>query len=291
MKADAIIAATDGSEQSLRAVEWAACEAATRGAPLHIVAVPVLPRRMAWERGSDGAPQNVADAIIRSYDRALAQAAGRAAEIEPGLEIRTALRSGPPAQALCEAGSQASMLVVGSRGSGGLAAMVLGSVSRHVATHADCPVVVAREETMAVHQEIVVGVRDLDQPAAIGFAFEEAALRKARLRVVHAWHWFLPEMRLADTERPGADAGDITAESTKWLAGLVSFWREKYPEVDVVEDVLHARPARILTGCSARADLIVLGRNRTGGSCHPGAEAVIHAVLGHAHGPVAIIPE
>lgn len=232
-----------------------------------------------------------ADAIVRSYDRALAHAAGRAAEIEPGLEIHTALRSGPPAQALCEAASQACMLVVGSRGSGGLAAMVLGSVSRYVATHADCPVVVAREETRAVHREIVVGVRDLDQAAAIGFAFGEAALRKARLRAVHAWHWFLPEMRLTNSERPDADADAITAEATEWLAGLVSFWREKYPEVDVVEDMVHARPARILADCSARADLIVLGRNRIGGSCHPGAEAVVHAVLGHAHGPVAIIPE
>lgn len=109
MKADAIIAATDGSEQSLRAVEWAAGEAATRAAALHIVAVPVLPRRMAWERALEGAPENVADAIVRSFDHALAQAAGRAAAIEPGLEIHTALRSGPPAQALCEAASQASM--------------------------------------------------------------------------------------------------------------------------------------------------------------------------------------
>jgi nucleotide-binding universal stress UspA family protein len=288
---DAIVAAADGSEQSLRAVEWAACEAAMRGAALQIVTVPVLRRRMAWESGPEGAPQAVADAIVRSCDRVLARAAGRAAEVEPGLDVRTALWSGPPARALCEAASHASMLVAGSRGSGRLAAMVLGSVSRHVATHADCPVVVAREETAAAHREIVVGVRDLDQPAAIGFAFEEAALRKARLRIVHAWHWFLPEMRLTDTGRADADTDDITAEATQWLAGLVSFWREKYPEVDVAENVAHGRPARILAGCPARADLTVLGRNRTGGSCHAGAEAVLHAVLSHAHGPVAIIPE
>jgi nucleotide-binding universal stress UspA family protein len=99
MNADVIIAATDGSEQSLRAVEWAACEAATRGAALHIVAVPALPRRMAWERDSEGAPETVADAIVRSYDRALAQAAGRAAEIEPGLEIHTARSRSFPSEA------------------------------------------------------------------------------------------------------------------------------------------------------------------------------------------------
>jgi hypothetical protein len=101
--------------------------------------------------------------------------------------VETALLPGSPASALTEAADDASMLVVGSRGGGGFAALLLGSVSRYVATRAESPVVVVREETMAVHHEVVVGVRDLDQPAAIGFVFQEAALRKARLRAVHAW--------------------------------------------------------------------------------------------------------
>jgi nucleotide-binding universal stress UspA family protein len=288
MERDVIVAGTDRSEQSLCAVEWAARQAMTRGAALLIVAVPSLPPRMAWQRAPGRTPEIVAEAVTRSYERALVSAAGRAAEIEPGLQIRTALRSGPPALSLCEAGDQASMLVVGSRGGGGFVALVLGSVSRYVSTHADCPVVVVREETMAVHREVVVGVRDLDQPAAIGFAFEEAALRKARLRAVHAWEWFLPEMRLTGTERPGASAEEVTSEGAQWLSDLLSFWREKYPEVDVIEDVVHAHPARILAGYSARADLIVLGRNT---SDHPGTNAVIHAVANHAHGPVAVIAE
>jgi nucleotide-binding universal stress UspA family protein len=291
MEQDVIVAGTDGSEQSLCAVEWAAREAITRGSALQIISVPALPPRMAWQRTLTGTPDTVADMIVRSYQRALITAAGRAAEIEPGLAIRTALGSGTPAQALCEAGGRASMLVVGSRGGSGFAALVLGSVSRYASTHADCPVVVVREENMAVHREVVVGVRDLDQPAAIGFAFQEAALRKARLRAVHAWQWFLPEMRLTGTERPGATAKDVTAEAAQWLADLLSFWREKYPEVDVIEDVVHAHPARILAGFSARADLIVLGRNTPDDSPHPGTNAVTHAVLNHAHGPVAIIAE
>jgi len=290
MEPDVIVAGTDGSEKSLCAVEWAAREAVARGAALSIVAVPALPPRMAWQRTPAGTPDTVARTMVRSYERALTTAAGRAAEIEPGLAIRTALLPGPPAHALCEAGERASMLVVGSRGGGGFAALVLGSVSRYVATHADCPVVVVRENT-AEHGEVVVGVRDLDQPAAIGFAFEEAALRKARLRAVHAWEWFLPEMRLTGTERPGAAARDVTAEAGQWLAGLLSFWREKYPEVDVIEDVAHAHPARILAGFSARADLVVLGRNTADDSHRPGTNAVTHAVLNHANGPVAIIGE
>jgi hypothetical protein len=63
-------------------------------------------------------------------------------------------------------------------------------------------------------------VRDLDQPAAIGFAFAEASLRKARVRAVHAWQLFLPEMRLTGTERPGAAAEEVTAGLAEWLTGL-----------------------------------------------------------------------
>ncbi len=247
MAAKVFVAGTDGSEQSLRAVEWAAREAALRSGALRVVSVPALPPLMAWQRAPEGNPDTVADTI--------------AAEAEPGLAVDTALLHGPPGEALIKAAADASMLVVGSRGSGRFAALVLGSVSRYVATRAQCPVVVAREETMAVHREIVVGIRDLDQPTAIGFAFEEAMLRQARLRAVHAWPWFLPEMRLTGSERPGADARDVTSEAAVWLADLLTFWRQKYP------------------------------RNADGDSAHLGTDVVTHAVLHHAHGPVAIVPE
>jgi nucleotide-binding universal stress UspA family protein len=291
MKPDVVVVGTDGSGQSLQAVEWAAREAVMRDAALRIVSVPVLPRAMSWRRAPEGTPETVAGLIVRSAGDALALAAERAAEVEPGLAVETALKPGPPASGLIHASAGASMLVVGSRGGGGFAALLLGSVSRHVATLADCPVVVVREETMAVHREVVVGVRDLDQPSAIGYAFAEAALRKARLRAVHAWQWFLPEMRLTGTERPGAAVEEVTAEGAEWLTGVMSFWREKYPEVDVIEDVVHASPGRVLAANSAHADLIVLGRNSGDESKHPGADPVIHAVLNHAHGPVVIVPE
>jgi nucleotide-binding universal stress UspA family protein len=291
MAGNVFLAGTDGSELSLRAVEWAAREAALRGGSLHVVCVPMLPRPTVWGRSPPGQPDVVADAICASCEQALAIAAERAAEIEPGLAVDTALLPGPSAQALVEVAAGAAMLVVGSRGAGGFAALALGSVSRYVATRAQCPVVVVREEKMAVHREVVVGVRDLDQPTALGFAFEEAMLRKARLRAVHAWPLFLPEMRLTATERPGAEAREVTSEAAGWLADLLTFWRQKYPEVEVAEDVLHAHPGRVLAGASARADLVVLGRNTAEDSPHPGTGAVTHAVLNHSHGPVAVVPE
>lgn len=289
MKDSPVIVGTDGSETALRAVEWAAREAVLRDWPLRIIAVPPLPPLMSWYQ-HDG-PPTVTDIIHERTEQALMAAAARATEIEPGLQVSTALRPGPPARALARASEGASMLVVGSRGSGGLAALLLGSVSRDVAFAAECPVVVVHEETMAAHRQIVVGVRDLDQPNALSFAFEEARLRRARLHVVYAWQLFLPTMRLTETERPGADAEWVTAEAARWLAGLIGVWREKYPEVEVAEDAVHAAPSRIMIAASARADLLVLGRNSPPDQSSHDSAAVAHAVLNHAHCPVALIPE
>ena len=268
-----IIVGTDGSQESLRAAEWAAREAALRGAPLRIVAIPVLPPRMT---PNPATPDTVAGLIEHSTSRALAAAAQQAAALEPDLAIETQLLEGAPADVLVAAGQDASMLVLGSRGAGGFSALILGSVSRYVATHAPVPVVVAREEITAEHREIVVGVRDpAHAAAALGFAFEEAALRKARLLAVHAWSWSVP----GHTE--------VAAEENTRLESAMNAWREKFPDVEARWEVMHAHPGRVLAGSSARADLVVLGRHAPGDSHVRG---VTHAVLSHAHGPVVSVP-
>jgi nucleotide-binding universal stress UspA family protein len=282
---------TDGSHASLQAVEWAAIEAAARGWQLRIACAPELLPRMAGHRHPRTALPAVADHIVAAAEQALAMAAKRAAEVEPGVRVTTELLSGAPAPALCEAAGGAAMLIVGSRGGGGVAALVLGSVSRYAAFAAQCPVVVARQETMAVHRQVVVGVRDLDQPATLEFAIEEARLRGARLHVVHAWPLFLSALRLTGTERPDADAREVTAETAAWLAELMMPWRAVHPDLEIIEDAAHGGPSRLLTGASARADLLVLGRNRDAGASVPPAGTVTHAVLAHAHCPVAVVPE
>ena len=179
------------------------------------------------------------------------------------------------------------MLVVGARGAGGFAAMVLGSVSRYVASRAPSPVIVVREENMAVHREIAVGVRDTqDTGAALAFAFEEAALRHADLVAVHTWYRFP-----SAPDRPaGEDLDRIPAEAASSLAAALQGWSEKYPSVRVRQDVIHGHPARMLASYSARTDLVVVGRHGHPGGEGPGIGSIQHAVLDHAHGPVAIIP-
>ena len=271
-----VIVGADGSRESLRAVEWAAREAALRGTSLRIVAVPPLPRRMTV---TPATPGTVADVVEQSMSEALAAAAQQAAAQQPSLTIETHLVAGAPAEVLTDAAEDAALLVLGSRGAGGFSALILGSVTRYVATHASAPVVVAREEATSAQREIVVGVRDPAQSeAALGFGFEEAALRHARLLAVHAWSSPVP----GHTEAP--------AEETSRLESAVAAWREKFPEVETRWEMVHAHPGRVLAGSSASADLVVLGRHATGGSLSRGVRSVTHAVLGHAHGPVASVP-
>lgn len=285
-----VIVGVDGSEQSLLAVEWAALEARRHSLPLRIVSAPAtLPRIHASHVSS----AEVASALRGISAEALAAAVIRSGEVAPGLPVDTGLLTGPAAVAVADCGADASMLVVGARGAGGFAAMMLGSVSRYVATWAPCPVVVVREENTAVHREVAVGIRDPeDVTGTLAFAFEEAARRGADLVAVHAWYW-LPAAPhasgLAGTLRP-PDPAQISAEADRHLAAALEQWHGKYPEVRVRQDVIRGHPARVLASYSARADLVVVGRHGHPAGPGPGIGSIQHAVLNHAHGAVAVVP-
>ena len=280
-----VIVGVDGSEESLLAVEWAALEARRHSSPLRIVSAPdVVPRMHAYH----ASPGEIAAALRGISARALDAAITRSEEVAPGLAVDTGLLTGPPAVAVAESGSGASMLVVGARGAGGFAAMMLGSVSRYVAAWAPCPVAVVREETTAVHREIAVGVRDpQDVTGTLAFAFEEAALRGADLVAVHTWYW-LPSGQ-AGALRP-ADPERFAAEAARHLTAELEGWHDKYPDVRVRQDIIRGHPGRVLASYSARTDLVVLGRHGHPAAPGPGIGSVQHAVLDHAHGPVTVVP-
>jgi nucleotide-binding universal stress UspA family protein len=229
MATKAVTVGVDGSEESLRAVEWAALEARRHAWPLRIVSAPaVMPRMHAYH----ASPAEIATALRGISARALDAAIIRSEEVATGLCIETGLLSGPSAVAVADSGADASMLVVGARGAGGFAAMMLGSVSRYVAAWAPCPVVVVREETTALHREIAVGIRDPeDVTGTLAFAFEEAALRGADLVAVHTWYWLPAAPHVsgpAGALRP-PDPAQIAAEEGRHLAAALDEWHGKYP--------------------------------------------------------------
>ncbi len=304
MASTPIVVGVDGSEQALSAVEWAAREAVRRKVPLRIVSVSAMPPRM---RPYNAAPATVADTLHKISAQVLAAAVTFVSEMAPGLPVDTELVAGAPAQALTSCGAAASMLVVGARGADGFRAMVLGSVSRYVAMHAPCPVVVAHEDDMAVLREIVVGVGDPAEAAdSLGFAFEEASMRGARLTAVHALErpaWAAPRDRedaslteavVMATEGadaasdPGIFAAADEAAAKVELAEVIDRWRDKYPEVPVTQAIVRGHPGRVLAGYTARADLLVIGRHGDPHRARLGS--IQHPLLSHAHGPIAIVP-
>ena len=102
MSAKPIVAATDGSEESLRAVDWAAREAVLRGAPLRIVSAAALLPRMVSSQGHSEY-QTVSDVIRSDSDVALSTAAARAAQVTPYLLIDADHVDGAPDEAVTAA--------------------------------------------------------------------------------------------------------------------------------------------------------------------------------------------
>jgi nucleotide-binding universal stress UspA family protein len=280
---DPIVVGTDGSAGADRAVAWAADEAALRGRPLRIVhsvdkglyELPLF------------APGQLAQQVTDAGEEILAAAERQARERQAGIEVGTTLVVQSTPQALQDESRQAFELVVGHRGLGGFASMLLGSTGLRMAAHADSPVVIVRgEDEPRRDGEIVVGL-DLraDAAAALAYAFDAASVRGARVRVVHAWE---PAAVLAD---PGIEVAvkDVT-EKLRWqLIEAHAPWRKTYPGVEVVEDVVPDHPVTALTDASRNAALVVVGEHDHSRFHIPRLGAISHGVIHHAHSPVAVV--
>lgn len=144
-----IVVGVDGSETSQAALRWAAEEARLRVAPLVAVhAWSFIPPQPIGDPGMLAVPAgDLAGQLGAESEIArdvLAEAIADALTAEPGVEVEQRLAEGDPGDALVAASEGAELVVVGSHGRTGLKAALLGSVSRHVVSHAACPVVVVK---------------------------------------------------------------------------------------------------------------------------------------------------
>jgi nucleotide-binding universal stress UspA family protein len=139
-----IVVGVDGSPSSERALRWAVDHARETGETVHAVT--------AWDYPvSAGIPVNYGAAQMSAADWegnsrvVLDEALKNALTDDEIAQVRTHVVQGHPARVLLQAAADADQLVVGSRGHGGFAGMLLGSVSQHLIAHAPCPVTVIRE--------------------------------------------------------------------------------------------------------------------------------------------------
>lgn len=144
-----IVVGVDGSEPSHEALRWAADEARLRDAQLVAVHVwTFVPPTPIGEPGMIPMPAgDYAGQLEAERDAAQAELESAIADVFPSdapVEIESKLAEGDAGETLVEEARDAELLVMGSRGRSGIASVLLGSVSRHVVSHAPCPVVVVK---------------------------------------------------------------------------------------------------------------------------------------------------
>ncbi|MFD8074295.1 universal stress protein [Streptomyces sp. NPDC059718] len=275
-----VVVGTDGSPRATAAVMWAAGEAVLRDRPLHILHAAGIATRSGRNLSPETA-QLVLDGGRALLDEAAASATGR----YPDLAVSTSLGKGKPADSLLAQSLAEGLTVVGCRGRGGFHALLLGSVGLRVATQARGPVVVVRGTEQPSTGVVLVGIRDDTDLATVRFAADEARLRKATLRLLTAWSLLGAVGEMVPGLDDATSVGDREAAAEQHVADTI---REEYPDLTVTVDLVKASSASgALVDASAHADLLVAGARRHQRSSGRLAH-VTHAVLHHAHCPVAV---
>jgi nucleotide-binding universal stress UspA family protein len=136
-----IVVGVDGSEHSQQVLEWAMKEAELKKAPLTVLAVHQVAGSY-WTRSPIIFPADLPDQekARQAAEEAVSQAARRLGTVSASVTVQAV--SGLPAQLLIDASKDADLVVIGRRGGGGFAGLMMGSVSSQVSHHAACPVVV-----------------------------------------------------------------------------------------------------------------------------------------------------
>ncbi|MCR3723974.1 nucleotide-binding universal stress UspA family protein [Streptomyces umbrinus] len=285
-----LVVGVDGSESSLRAMDWAVDEAALHGLPLRLVHAFLWERYEDIDLGSDlGRPSGrvLAENIVGS-------AVERAWRRNPAVRVSTELVPEEAVSALLLEGRNAAALVTGSRGRGELTGLLLGSVGLGVAARAHCPVIVVRGDKVALegtHERILLGA---GEPAvsgeAVRFAFREAAARASTLDVVRAWR--CPAHETADHPASANEPARYHEErASALLDAVVHDAVADHPDVRIRRTTVEGPARKVLLHRSAAADLVVVGARRRHGNFGLQLGRVGHTLLHHAGCPVAIVPQ
>lgn len=283
-----IVVGVDGSEPSMRAVDWAVDEAVLRGVSLRLVYASL------WERYEG---TSLAQDLGKPEEQVTAQdivetAARRAHSRRPDVKVTTDVLPEEPEYALVRESRTASVMVLGSRGRSSLAEALLGSVSVTVAGHAHCPVIVLRgshdNRVRTGARRIVLGVGEKPaDAAAVRFAVEEAQRRGVPLEAVRAWRCPAHET----TDHPLMTGEPARLHEERAVEELEAALQDVPADADVRRRTVEGHARRVLLDASADADLLVVGARRREGHYGLQLGRVAHAVLHHSACPVAVVPQ
>jgi nucleotide-binding universal stress UspA family protein len=289
-----VVVGYDRSPPSEQALTQAAREAERRAAELVVF--------HGYHFGRPASPMFLpSPALQRMYqDRALGvseEGVRHVREKFPRLAVRDGAEAGFTARTLADAAAGVDLVVVGSRGRGGFAGQLLGSVSLRTLSDARCPVMVVRGEGNRHHGRVLAGI-DLDDEGCGGvldFAFGEARLRDVPLTVVHVWSqeqkpWLL-NVALDGSVLSDARFREAFSGYDARMKALMRSAGERHRGVSASWRIAAGSPAGILVDESGHADLVVVGAHWRDDE-HRGARIgpVAGALARHAHCPVVVVP-
>lgn len=280
-----IVVGIDGSEASSDALRYAHGEAVSSGAELVAVTVwevPVMAAAYITTEEVDGAMDPWMEGFI-------AEVLG-----EDGSAVKRAPASGSAAAALLEEAEDADTLIVGTRGHGGLAGVIMGSVSHQLANHTPCPLTVVPANNGAAGAAdgpIVVGVDgSSNAQTALRWAAERAARTGLGLRVVMAWRGEAAGW-LAGTEVQTSwpSFEDLEQQAREMLGEVID--EAGLPEGLEPQLVLgEGAPASVLREAADGASMLVLGSRGRGGFMGLLLGSVTSHTLNHIFCPTTVVP-
>lgn len=269
-----IIVGYDGSEGSQQAVLWAAHHAADTDKPLVVVHCWVWP----FFTHDLGPIAEVRDSgLQRAAEKTAAEGLDLAKQAEPTVKVSVRLVTGFPSEALTRLSVDASLLVTGTRGLGGFAGLLVGSVSLHLAATASCPIAVIRTAQPEPGDVLVAVDGSPESDRAVLAAAGLAQTLNTTLRVLHV----RPYSRHALTRLPDPEHDPVIQQALNLMPDDM--------RLSVIEDSF-ADPsvAGVIVHHAHRAVCVVLGAK---GNNTLGARlgSTVHAVLHHAHGNVLVV--
>lgn len=277
---ESILVGVDGSTGALAAAEWAAREADLRRLDVCVLGIydaDVVQAALVWPT----------DLLEQGTREAVREAVERIAESAPRVAVRTeVIAEVSAAQGLLRYAEHSSMVVVGSSGVTSFPGTALGSVAYQVAAHAPVPVVVVRAEPVpADARDVVVGIDGSPgSQHALFAAMEAAAVGGGRVRAV--WAWTAPVITLRTSSWEEAEAGRPQRLALeKALEPALS----RYPDVEVVREVVREHPVSALLSDVDHTRLIVVGSRGKRGFARLALGGVAHKVLHHAERPVMVV--
>lgn len=301
---DPVIVGVDGSARSLEAVVVAAREAHLRAVPLRIV--HALGRRTAHPPSTTTTPTGTTGTGTGTgtvqasaghgpappTPTTVADAEEQAHAAAPGVEVFRSVVPGEPRQVLEHESRHAALTVLASRGHSRVTDLLLGSTAVHLAGHSHCPLIVVRGRPDPAGPVLLAVNGTPTEQAAVGFAFTEAALRKASLRAVHVWNTWSERAY----EGPGdplnamvTDIDHLRAIEEELLEEAVAPLQQAFPHVAVEHRLVRARTRPALIDASREAQLVVVDPGPHGAVGGLLLGSVGQTLLHHAHCPVALV--